>query len=221
MKALAFIVDLEPGIEVGIAPEPLAHELPHVVVAFKGIGVRMKRDQGAVLFVGVALLFCDQLAVGKGGPGKLAVAKRGYFETVGQGIDRLGAHPVEPHGKLEHLGVVLGPGIDHAHTLNELAQGDTAPEIPHLDHAVRADIHVDPLAHPHDELVHRIVYHLFEEDVDAVVRMAAVAEPTDVHAGPQADMFQGTESLDLAFVVDGCGIGTGCTHRVIGCKFRI
>jgi hypothetical protein len=30
-------------------------------------------------------------------------------------------------------------------------------------------------------------------------------------------MLQGTEGLDLAFVVDGCGIGIGCAHRVSGC----
>ncbi len=58
-------------------------------------------------------------------------------------------------------------------------------------------VNVDPLARPHDELVHGIVDHLLQQDIDAVIRMGSVAEPADIHAGPQADMLQGAEGLDL------------------------
>ncbi len=58
------------------------------------------------------------------------------------------------------------------------------------------------LAVAHDEFVNGVINDLLEQDVAAVVVMGAVADAADVHAGAQADMFQGGKRLDLALVVN-------------------
>ena len=45
--------------------------------------------------------------------GKLPVAIRCHPKFPGQGIDRLGPYPVQPHGKLKNISIVLGAGIDN------------------------------------------------------------------------------------------------------------
>ena len=58
----------------------------------------------------------------------------------------------------------------------------------------------------HDELVDRVVHHFLEEDVDAVVRVRAGAEPSDVHPRSEPYVLQGREGLYLGFIV----VVTGC-----------
>ncbi len=60
---------------------------------------------------------------------------------------------------------------------------------------------IDALARPHDKLVNGVVDDFFEQNIDAVILVRAVAQPADIHAGPLSDMLQRTEGLDLAFVV--------------------
>jgi len=59
----------------------------------------------------------------------------------------------------------------------------------------------DLLPVPHDKLVNGIVHYLFEQYIDAVIIGRAVTEPPDIHAGTEADMFEGAEGLDLALIV--------------------
>ena len=53
-----------------------------------------------------------------------------------------------------------------------------------------------------DELVDAVVDHFFQQDVDAVLGMAAIAEAADVHPGAQAYVSERIESLDRLLVVD-------------------
>jgi hypothetical protein len=55
----------------------------------------------------------------------------------------------------------------------------------------------------HDELVDGIVDHFFEKNVNPVVGRRAVAELTDVHSGPQANVFARLERADVLFVIIG------------------
>jgi hypothetical protein len=50
------------------------------------------------------------------------------------------------------------------------------------------------LAVPHRVFVDAVIDHLFEEDVDAIIRTAAITQFADIHTGPQADMFLPVEA---------------------------
>ena len=198
---LAVQVQAEPGVQVGVAPQPLLDVLRVEPVTGKALLVREEFDERPVLFAGVAFALLHQQAAGEHRGLGAAVAEGGDREAGGQGVHRLGAHAVQAHRELEHLGVVLGAGIDHGHALHHLAQWNAAAVVAHPAEAVLTDVDVDALAKAHDVLVDRVVQDLLEQDVDAVVRVGTVAEATDVHARPLADVLQRTERLDLGFVV--------------------
>ena len=118
----------------------------------------------------------------------------------GQGVDRLGTHTVESHGKLENIVIVLGPGVDYRNTLDDLPQGDPPSMVPDLDLVVLdADVHTVAVAH--NKLVDGVVHNLFQEYIDPVVLIASVTQTADIHTGPQADMLQGTEGFYFTFIV--------------------
>ena len=76
----------------------------------------------------------------------------------------------------------------------------------------------DALAHPngavgdlyfyffalaHHELIDRVIDGLFQQHIDAIFRVGAVAEAADVHPGAEADVLEGREGLDAGFSVVG------------------
>ena len=133
--------------------------------------------------LGLAALL--ELAALEARPGALAVAVGADVEVLGQGVDRLGAHAVESDRLLEDLVVELAAGVEDAHGLDHGIQGDTASEVAD-GHVVHLDVDADLLAEAHREFVDGVVYDFFEEDIDAVARIVAVAEPADVHARTKA-----------------------------------
>jgi len=148
-----------------------------------------------------------QNPLGESGLGKSAVAVGGDLEMLGQSVYGFAADAVQADRELEDIGVVFGTGIDDGDAIYQFAERNAAAEIPHLHPAIAVDANVDPPARSHDELIHGIVQNLFQENVDAVIRMAAVAESPDVHAGPQPDMLKRAQGFDLALVVDIRDIG--------------
>ena len=149
---------------------------------------------------GSSLGFADELPPLELRRGELAVAMAPHGKGEGEGVDRLGSDAVKPNAELENLVVVFGAGIDAGDTFHDLPEGDSASEIPDRDPvSLHGDRH--PVAIAHDELIHGIVHDLFNQDVNTVVVMGAVAHAPDVHARPLADMLQGGERLDLALVV--------------------
>lgn len=104
-------------------------------------------------------------------------------------VDGLGADAVEPYAELEDIVVVFGAGVDDRDALDDFAEGNAAPVVADLDPPL-VDLDVDLLATAHDELIDCVVDDLLEQYIDAVVRVSTRADPTDVHAGPQADVLE-------------------------------
>ena len=190
LEALAVEREREVAVEVGVVPEPAAHRCEVVGVFRKQLGVRHKaHKRPRFLRRGLRLARVDQLALSEQRPHGLALAEGGDLELFGKRVDGLRAHPVEADAELEDLVVVLRPGVDHRNAVHQLALRDAASVVPHGDlAAVNADF--DAASVPHDELINRVVNDFLEEDVDAVVGMRAVAEPPDVHARTEADVFE-------------------------------
>ena len=116
-------------------------------------------------------------------------------------VDGLGADAVEADAELENVVVVFRAGVDFGDAIHDFAQRNAAAEIAHAD-GVALDVDLHLLAVAHDEFVHGVVNDLLDQDVAAVVAIGAVADAADVHAGAQADVFEGGERFDFALVVN-------------------
>ena len=149
----------------------------------------------------LAVFFAFQPAGFEGGLHEFAAAMAAHQEFPGQGVDGLGADAVEADAELEDVVVVFGAGVDFGDAIHHLAQGDAASEIADGD-GVALDVKLHFLAVAHDEFVHRVINDLLDQDVAAVVAVGAVPDAADVHAGAQADVFQGGERFDFALVVN-------------------
>ena len=76
--------------------------------------------------------------------------------------------PFRPDGELEHVVVELAAGVDLAHAVDDLAEGDAAAVVADGDHGVLLAADLDDLALAHDELVDAVVDDFLQENVDAV-----------------------------------------------------
>ena len=201
-EALLVEDQAEAAVQAGVVPHAAFDVVRLEGVFPEDLLVGQELDIGAVRLVCGALVLPEQL------PPlvhrlRVAPVPVGHdAEIDGKSVDRLGAHTVQSHAELEDLVVVLGARVDDRSALHDLAEGNPAAEVADADQVV-FDGHVDLPAVAHDELVHGVVDHFLEEDVDAVFGIAAVPEPADIHAGPEPDVFQRREGLDLAFVIHG------------------
>jgi hypothetical protein len=134
------------------------------------------------------------------GAEKLAIPMAGNRKARRKCVDRLGADTVQADTKLKDVIVVLRAGINLGNAIDHFAQWDSAAVIPDPDEGL-IDGYVDLATVAHDEFIDGIIDHLFEEDIDAVIVMAAVPQTANVHSSTGPDVFQGGEGFNLTFVV--------------------
>ena len=199
---LAVAHQLQPGVQVGVVPQPLLHELHIEAVLAKNLRVRLEFNVGAVshLRLRLAVPLGHQRSPLEHRLGALAAPHGHDLEVGGQCVHRLGAHAVQTHGELEHIVVVLGAGVDDGDALHHLPQGNATAVVPNL-HPAAGNLYGHLAAIAHDEFVNRVVDDLLQEDVDSVVAVGAIPQPPDVHPGPEPDVLQRAEGLDLGLVV--------------------
>ena len=119
----------EAGVEVGVVPHPLLDELRVVGVVAEDLAVGSELDEGAVALLprlGLALVLEDALLEARLELAALAIGDDA--ERGGEGVDGLGADPVEADGELEHVVVVFRARVDDRDGLDDLAQGN-APAV--------------------------------------------------------------------------------------------
>ena len=119
----------EPGVEVGVVPHPLLDEFRVIGIIAEDLPVGGELDQGAVGLpprLGLALVLEDALLEARLELAALAIGDDA--KGRGEGVDGLGADPVEADGELEDVVVVLGSRVDDRHRLDDLAQGN-APAV--------------------------------------------------------------------------------------------
>ncbi len=102
---------------------------------------------------------------------------------------------------MEDISVILCTGVDHGNAFHYLTQRDTTSVIPHPAAAIFFNYDVNPFAIPHDVLVYGIINHLFDKDIDTVIRMRTITQAADIHTGPLANVLKGTKGFYLGFVV--------------------
>ena len=138
---------------------------------------------------------------------RLPVAKGLRMILEREGVDGFLADAVEADGFLEGLAVVFRARVDDRDAVDQLAERDAAAVVAHAQHAF-VQLDLDLLAVAHREFVDAVVDRLLEQDVDAVLRVRAVAEAADIHAGAEPDVLERAEGLDGGF-----GVGLG--HEVV------
>ena len=99
-----------------------------------------------------------------------ALAKGLHLKARAEGIDRLDTHAIKADALLESLGIVFATGIQHAHGFYELSLWDAAPIVAHGYAEVVLNVNLYSVTGIHLELINRIINHLLQQHVDAVLR---------------------------------------------------
>ena len=145
--------------------------------------VWLEVDVCAVLVVSVGGLVVGKVALLKLQRPYLAVSVRLYLEVGRESVDRLHTHTVKADALLERLGVVLAAGVEHRHSLDELALRYATSVVAHRHAQTLVDVDLDAASGVHLKLVYRVVDYLLKQHVDAVLGQIAIAQTTDVHTG--------------------------------------
>ena len=194
--ALVVEVERQAAVQIRVHPEALFDVVQIELEVFEELAVGQESHEGTVLLGRFSLVLTDQLAAFEARFAELAVAKAPHRELGGERVDGLGADAVETDGELEDVVVVLAAGVHHGDAFDELLERDAAPVVADGDAPLRRERDVDAAATSHDEFVDAVVDYLLEQDVDTVVRVAAVAHAPDVHPGAQPDVLQRGKGLD-------------------------
>ena len=206
LRAERFAVERErePAIEERIVPKHVFDELGaelEVLSEERLVGREFHQRAVALAGLGDARLVLE-LPLHKLDHFGLALADGLRSVIERERVDRLLADAVEPDRLLEGLAVVFRPGVDDRDTVHELPERDATAVVADLD-AAFGDLDLDLPALPHHELVDGVIDRLLEEDVDAILGVRAVAEPSDIHAWTETDMLQRAEGLDAGFGIVG------------------
>ena len=188
------------AVQIGIHPETAFHKLDLDLVIDKFFRVRREGDPGAIPFFRIKILHALKFAVLECGAFALAGPDGFRHKPAGKRIDRLGADPVHPDRKLVLIGVELAAGIDVGDAVHQFAGGDPAPVVTDRE-GVFFDGDIDTSAVSHHIFVDRIIQHFLEQDVNPVVLMGTIAQPSDIHTGTLADVFKPLEGLNIIFAV--------------------
>ncbi len=203
----------QPAVQVGVVPEHLLDELgAKLELRAEERRVRRELHQRAVARARLRrddLGLLGQFARREFHNLRLPLADRLRLVEGGQRVHRLLADAIQTDGFLKRLRVVFRARVDDRHAIHQLAQRDAAPVVAHPQRAV-VQLDLDLLAEAHREFVDAVIDRLLEQHVDAVLRMGAIAQATDIHAGPQADVFERGEGFDRSF---GVSVGHGSEER--------
>jgi len=210
--------DGQAGVEVGVILEHLFDELVAEGIVAENCRVGHKphiRAVGLVTWLHRALL--EQLAAAEPGTLALAVAHRTHLKLGAQRVHSLQAHTVQTDGFLESLAVKLAARVHLRHRVDQRAKRDTAAIVAH---GGRGGVHIHDylLAVAHHKLVYRVVEHLLDQHVYAVVRGRAVAQLAYVHAGAPADMLLRLQRADIVLGI----VSRRCVHALLpGVKIQL
>ena len=131
---LAVEVDGQAGVQVDVVPDALFQEFRDPLELGEQCPDRAVKLIRVPLASWVAFSFSSETehALGELGGLDAAVAEGLHLEMGGQGVHGLGAHAVEAHRFLEGLAVVLAAGVDLGNHVHDLAQGNAAAVVAHV-----------------------------------------------------------------------------------------
>ncbi len=196
--------DGETRVQISVVAQHRLHKLVVELVVLEKGGVGFEIDVRAVLLLRVLRCVALQHALRKNNAVHLPVAVGARLEASAQGVHRLQTHTIQTHAFLERLAVVFSARVQHRNSLNQLAQGNATAVIAHADAQAVLHVHLYALALPHLELIDAVVDDFLHEHIDAVLGLAAVAQPANIHAGARAHVLHVAQvAYVFLVVVDG------------------
>jgi hypothetical protein len=111
---------------------------------------------------------------------------------------------VQSDAFLKCLAVVFTTRVQYAYGFYQLSLRDASSVVAYADAEVLFNGNFDFLTGLHFELVDTVVNDFFEEDIDSVFGVRAIAQPTDVHTGACAHMFHVAQVADVVVSVLYC-----------------
>ena len=200
-ELLPIQVQAQSSVQVGVVPKQLLHMLGPKSVGLENLCVWFEPDARTVPFGGgFQGSIIGENSGGETGPFHLAFTHTFHHKLRAQGIHCLGAHAIQPHRLLESPAVVLAPCIDLGNTIHHLAQWDS-PSVITDTHLIVFDDHFHFAPMAHGVFIDAIVHHLFEQDINAIVGVLAIAQLADVHARTHADVLLPIQAADVVFCV--------------------
>ena len=177
-----------------------------MVVLEQGI-VGLKEDVGSVFFVGGAGLVADQFSTFEHGLAHLSVAGTPGHETAAQCIDRLGSHSVQTDTFLEGLGIVFTSGVQHGNGIDQTSQRNASSIVAHGHPQVVFHLDFNAFSGSHLELVDTVVDDFFQQHINSVFHLRAVAQATDVHTGTGTYVLHVAQVANVLFGISYRGNG--------------
>ena len=212
---MPFQGDLQTGVEKRVEPDSPDDVLFAESKNFENLGIGFEENFCAVGFGLLSFLLRLELSSFEVSAEKLAIPVTRNRKTGGERVDCLGADTVQSDAELKDVVIVFRSGVDPRNAVDHFAERNAAAVIADADESA-IDCHIDLATVAHDEFVDRIVDHLLQKDIDAVIVMRAIAQTPDVHPGTSPNVFQRGKRFDLTFVVIVLLLSGTCGRRRVG-----
>ena len=191
-KFLFIEIERQPFIETGVVPHSLFNKfMIESIIAENGFVGNKFHISTVGMSLRLPLPLLDKVPLLKYRFGEFFFADSPDQKIGGKGIDRFCTDTIQTDTELEDLVVVFRAGIDDRHAFNDFPQGDPPSVVPYGDF-ILFDFNVDLLAVAHNEFIDGVIRHLFDEDIDPVVRISSVSQTADIHTGPEPYMLKRT-----------------------------
>ena len=202
--AVTVVNDGESRVEVRIVTQHGLDKFGLEAVVDEQRIVRFEEDKGSVVLFGVLRHVGLQVSFGECGDTHFTVTVAAYFKTRAQCVDGFHTDTVQSDAFLKCLAVVFTTRVQYAYGFYQFSLGDASSVVAYADAEVLFNGNFDFLTGLHLELVDTVVNDFFEEDIDSVFGVRAIAQPTDVHTGACAHMFHVAQVADVVVSVLYC-----------------
>ena len=199
--ALTIVYKREPGVEICVISQQVLHELIQKLITDKQGVVRFEEDVSTIFFSRIFGHIADELTFLKRCTTYLSIAEACYLETATQRIHSLDTDTIQSNTLLESLGIIFTTCIQLTYRFDQLSLRDAAAIVTNAHPKFVLDVHFDSLSGSHLELVDTIVHHLFQEHIDTVIVLLAIAQTANVHPGTDTDMLHIIQVTNVVFVI--------------------
>ena len=190
-------LDRQPQIEVSIVLDQVLDILKVVMVLTENCLIDHKLDQRTVTLVDPALPNIILLNAGrKPYRMRLTIPDTAGHKATRKHIHRLHTDSVQSNRLDKSRGTVLSTGIHHRYGRSQTLQRNTTSVIANPDRLV-LDRDLDQLASSHDELIDRVVHHLFDQHINSIIGRRSIPQFTDIHPRSQSNMLPRTKGFDI------------------------
>ena len=198
-------LDRQSLIQVGVVAQTLLDVLHIVFVHAEHILINHIADHRAVLLLYTAFASVAQLQTCLiAHRASLAVADTSSRELARHHIHRLDTDTIQTYGLLECARAILTTRIDFRYSAGQTIERNTSTIVAYGHTLVLVDSNLDNLTRTHNELVDRVIYHLFEQGVDTVIGLRTVTQVADPHTRTQTHLIACAEGFNVGIAVLYC-----------------